>query len=140
MPDIENREALTRVFGYWPSFHDAEILSIHLDREGQSGYSGPTLEAKVHLFKMTSEVDERGSYVLRHHTLAKLRFLQVDNFKAEGFNQQNILWGLDITDVSERGLDDIKFAVRFPSSFGLEMEFCCKAVAVVRADPYRPSV
>lgn len=26
---IENAEALTRLFGHWPSFHDAEVLTNH---------------------------------------------------------------------------------------------------------------
>lgn len=139
MAVIENSEALTEVFGRWPSFHDAEILWIHFDRDGQCGYSGPTLETRIHVFEMTSEVNAQGGYVLRHHTLVTLRFLQVDNFNADGFNHQNVLWGLEITDVSERQLENIRFQVRFPSSYGLEMAFICKAIMVVATDAYSPA-
>jgi hypothetical protein len=139
MAEIENKEVLTEVFGYWPSFHDAEVLSIHLDREGQSGYFGPTSSAKVRVFEITSEVSEHGSYILRHHTLVTLRFFQVDDFQAGGFNHENTLWGLAITDVSDRQLENIKFEVRFSSSYGLEMAFVCKAVRVVAAESYSPA-
>jgi len=27
---IDSSEKLTNVFGYWPSFHDAEVLDLHL--------------------------------------------------------------------------------------------------------------
>jgi hypothetical protein len=75
---------------------------------------------------------------LRHHTLVTLRFYQVDSFLADGFNQQNVLWGLEMTDVSDRQMENIKFEVRFPSSFGLEMAFVCKAAGVIAAEPYTP--
>jgi hypothetical protein len=139
MEKVANSEALTGIFGYWPSFHDAEVLSIHFDREGHTGYGGPTLETKVHVFEMTSEVNERGFYVLRHHTIVTLRFFQVDDLLAEGFNVQNVLWGMEITDASDAQMENVTFKVRFSSSFGLEMAFACKAVAVIAAEPHSPS-
>jgi len=87
---------------------------------------------------MTSEIDPRGFYVLRHHTLVTLRFLQVDQFRAEEFNHQNALWGLDISDISDRQLENIKFQVRFSSSYGLDLAFVCKAVRVVAAEACTP--
>lgn len=67
--DIVQAGSLARVFGNWPSFHDAEIVWIRLDR-------GPTpsLEAAFHLFRMTKDVDESGYYLLKDHTLAVIRF------------------------------------------------------------------
>jgi hypothetical protein len=29
---IEGSQKITDIFGYWPSFHDAEIISFHLWR------------------------------------------------------------------------------------------------------------
>ena len=37
LPAIEYAEAITSIFGYWPSFHDAEVLTMHLDRDGEDG-------------------------------------------------------------------------------------------------------
>jgi hypothetical protein len=46
--------------GYWPSFHDADVLSASRD--------GDRCVAILHVFQMTNEVDERGYFVLtRHH-------------------------------------------------------------------------
>ncbi|PYU05658.1 MAG: hypothetical protein DMG33_10305, partial [Acidobacteria bacterium] len=29
---IENSRKLTEIFGYWPSFHDAEVIDLHFWR------------------------------------------------------------------------------------------------------------
>ncbi len=136
MADIENIEAVTGIFGCWPSFHDAEVLSVRLDRCGPSAARGPTIDTKIHVFEMTSEVDERGFYVCRFHTLVTLRFLQVENLRIDDFNCQNALWGLEIIDVSARQMEDVKFEVHFSPSFGVGMDFVCKAVLVVAAEPW----
>jgi hypothetical protein len=57
MPLVENAAALTKIFGKWPTFHDAEVLRIVLDRAGDDG---PTIEAQIHVFAMTSRVDDSG--------------------------------------------------------------------------------
>ena len=62
---FENSSALESIFGRWPSFHDAEMLRVVLDR---SGDEGPTLEAVIRVFEMTSDVDPKGYYVLKNHT------------------------------------------------------------------------
>ncbi len=45
---IAGAERVLDIFGAWPSFHDAEVLSLRLDRSGLSG--GPELEAEIHVF------------------------------------------------------------------------------------------
>jgi hypothetical protein len=42
---IAGAEKLITVFGYWPSFHDAEVLWIELRRRPCGEGYGPTLEA-----------------------------------------------------------------------------------------------
>jgi hypothetical protein len=139
MPEVQNAELLTRIFGYWPTFHDAEVLAIFFDREGRDGYYGPTLETKIHVFEMTSEIDDQGRYVLRHHTLVTLRFFQVDTFQADGFNHQNVLGELEINALDPSEKENARFRVCFSTSYGLEMEFHCKAIQVAAVEPFRPT-
>jgi hypothetical protein len=134
---VENAELLTRVFGRWPSFHDAEILAIRLDR-GSGVSVGPSLEADVHLFEMTSEVLPTGFYVLRNHTLVSLRFDEIDNMKLADFNHQNVIYGLTLEDVSAQQLERVKWKVSFDPSYGVSAEFECRTVGVVAAAPYVP--
>src|SRR5688500_17681908 len=106
---IEGSERLTSIFGYWPSFHDAEVIEFSLWRgniDPDAGvYTLPILTTKIHLWELTSEIDARGYYVLRHRTLATLRFHEVDEFCMDGFNHQNQIFSLNISsDEHEAGL------------------------------------
>ena len=96
MTRIQNHEVLTRIFGEWPSFHDAEIISILLDRGGEEG---PSLTIQVHLWQMTSEVDAKGYSVCKNYMLATLRFGRIVLEQLDGFNQQNSLFDLNIENI-----------------------------------------
>jgi hypothetical protein len=140
MSDIERitgSAQLVAVFGYWPSFHDAEVLWMHLDRRSHGEGSGPTLEALLHVFEITQEVGPDGCYILRHHVLVHLRFQDVVELRLEGFNHQNALMGLTLTDLRSRQWQHILFEVRFDSSCGMDASFQCHAVEVVSVVPCR---
>ncbi|SRR6266478_1917961 len=132
---IVGREKLFAIFGYWPSFHDAEVIWLKLDRRKNDQGLGPTLETQVHAFEMTKEVDEKGFYVLRHHVLVHFRFQDVVDLSLEGFNHQNTLFGLEIFDLTERQLEHIFFQVRFNSSYGMGASFQCHSIEVVEVSP-----
>jgi hypothetical protein len=142
MTTVINGDALTSIFGYWPSFHDAEVVKVRLDRGDEIGPRGeattPTLEADVHVFEMTNEVGPDGSYVLTKHTLATLAFRGIDELDLKWFNHQNVLWELGLKDISDQRLENLNWAVSFASSFGLEASFKCREVEVVGAVPFDP--
>ena len=97
---IAGSEKLTSIFGRWPSFHDAEVHELHfwrghIDTDAKL-YDLPVLTAKIHLWLMTGELDQKGYFVLAKHALATIKFSDVDNFKMEGFNHQNAIFGLNI--------------------------------------------
>jgi Immunity protein 50 len=133
---IHNSEALTSVFGTWPSFHDAEVVAVRLDR---SGMSGPEMEADIHVFEMTPEVTPEGFYRLRNHTLVTLLFTGIEGLSMDDFNQQNVLSDLVLKDTSERQPDVLEWEVVFAASFGLAAKFLCEAISVLRAEPFQPS-
>jgi hypothetical protein len=137
---IEGSERLTSVFGYWTSFHDAEVIEFSLwrgDVEPDAGrHTFPVLTTKIHLWELTSELDARGYYVLRHHTLATLRFHDVDEFRMEGFNHQNAIFSLDITaEEREGGLPPFR-RVEFQPAFGITSTFRCTRIEVIHAEPF----
>lgn len=102
---IQCAEKLTNVFGYWPSFHDAEVLEVHLSRghidPAQNIYQFPILTLKMHVWELTKEVDLEGYLVTKHHTLATLRFHDLADIEMKDFNHQNAILGLSLT-VCER--------------------------------------
>jgi len=136
---IVGREKITNIFGYWPSFHDAEVLEFHLWRGNVDpdvkAYVFPVLTVKIHLWEITSKVDTRGYCVLRHRTLATLRFHDVDHISMDGFNHQNAILGLSI-DMHQRkqGVSQL-FKVVFQSAFGMAASFECNRVEVLDASP-----
>ena len=137
--DITDRilgaESLIAVFGYWPSFHDAEVTWMKLNRRPSGEGYGPTLDAMVHAFEATSEVGADGCHVLRHHVLVHFRFFDVVELQLEAFNHQNVLYGLEITNLHERQLENFKFGVRFEPSYGVDASFQCRSVEVVAVVP-----
>jgi hypothetical protein len=142
MAKVRNSEAIEKIFGYWPSFHDAEVLHVRLDRGDPPNPEGearrPTLETDIHVFEMTDQVTEEGFYVLHKHTLVTFAFQGVDELQLNGFNNQNALFGLRPEDISDRQLELLKWSVGLDSSFGLEANFMCEEIKVVRAVPFDP--
>jgi hypothetical protein len=126
---IKNSSLLTDIFGRWPSFHDAEVISIELFRD-PNGTNEPSLRAKIYVFEATPEVDSRGFFILKNHVLVTLIFRGIDDNSIAGFNQQNVLSDIAITDISSRQLDQLRYEVHFPSLFGVEAEFKCRAIEV----------
>ena len=55
---------LTEAMGYWPSFHDANLVGV--SRENGA------LRVVVHVFAMTDRVDPAGYFVLEKHHLVTL--------------------------------------------------------------------
>src|SRR6185295_969214 len=102
MKGIENAELIERIFGCWPSFHDAEVHGIVITRDGASG---ARMDVTIHHWQMTGDVDSKGYYVLNHHTLTTLRFSHICDLQLAGFNHQNVLWDLEISELAESDAD-----------------------------------
>jgi Immunity protein 50 len=140
---IENSEALTDIFGYWPSFHDAEVLRIRLDnREGEvddrGAPAGPRLEADIHVFEITDTVTAEGFYALRHHTLVTFAFDGIADDHLQWFSHQNALSELFLEDITDDQVERLRWSVHFDSSIGVEARFKCEAIRIVSAVPYEP--
>ena len=135
-PDIAGSQQLVDVFGYWPSFHDAEVMRFSLDRSGSGEMPGPTAEAVIHVFEMTPEVGPGGTYVLKNHSLVTLRFYAVVELEVQGFGEQNALWGLQIINIAERQLERVRFDIQFQGSYGMDAGFQCYSVEVLSVEPY----
>jgi hypothetical protein len=135
---IRNSEALVERFGGWPSFHDAEVLSLQLDRRGELGEPGPSLTLVIHLFKATGQRDLRGGMAWGTHTAATLLFASVSELTLEGFNNQNVLWDLDIVELAAPAVPERSFSVELSTSHGLAASFFCGVAAVVGVEPYQP--
>lgn len=138
MTAIPGAQPLVRIFGYWPTFHDAEVIRFGLDR-GPPTIEGPTAEADILVFEITKEVSPSGQHVLRHHTLVTIRFRGVTDLQLDGFNGQNALMGLNIHDITDRQLEGLRYEVNFEGSYGMGAHFLCRGAEVVRVQPWDPT-
>jgi immunity protein 50 of polymorphic toxin system len=114
----------------WPSFHDSEVLSMRLDR----GTGHPSLEVDIHVHQMTNDLDERGCFVQRHHTLTTLRFDDIRKFEISDFNAQNAIDDIQITRSNDR---EFPYIVDWIGLNGCGTHLECKSVTVVDAGPWR---
>lgn len=137
---IQGSEKLTNIFGYWPSFHDAEVLELYLWRgyvePDKDSYIFPVLTIKVHVWELTTEVDSNGYLVRRHHTLVTLKFRDVEALKIDGFNHQNAIFGMSIVQCERESNASPYFAVELEQSFGIGSTFKCLGIEVADAIPW----
>jgi hypothetical protein len=63
---VQNAGRLIDVMGYWPSFHDANVMSVERGDD--------SLRLRIHVFAMTDRLDPAGYYELEKHHLATLAF------------------------------------------------------------------
>ncbi len=135
---IAGSEKLTRIYGGWPTFHDAEVIELRHWRgqmkpgaEWDESNVLPTLTVTIHVF-----IELSGS----QHTLATLKFEDVDEYRMEGFNHQNAILSLAIVARDREkiaGFQELPpdFAVEFESAFGMSASFRCSRIEVVDAVP-----
>jgi hypothetical protein len=137
---------LTDIFGYWPSFHDAEIHEVNLnvsDREPWVvGSASPVMEMSIHAFEMTKDLTPNGSFVLTKHIMTRLRFRNVEGLQLSDFSFQNCIFELVF------GIEPMSYphgggpvdgpppnvlTVRIYSSVGLSGQFKCQSAEVLSA-------
>jgi hypothetical protein len=87
--DVPGAVEIVNWFGQWPTFHDAEIVSIELNRSGTS-----TL--KVHTFVTTKELDARGCFMTNKHAVVSFLLDDICALQLDGFNHQNVIFDLEL--------------------------------------------
>ena len=122
-------EKVTSHFGEWPHFHDMEIVSVAFDRRGPAG---PSAEFTIFAWSYTGRLAPEGHFEQQLHALIRFRCELVTGSTIEGFNNQNVLDGLDFAAA------DGSVRVSFPSIYGFGGFIVCARVEVLdvtRATP-----
>lgn len=88
---ISGASELQAWFGSWPSFHDAEILELHLDRQGLS-------ILRVHAWKLEYSKD-KSELLSTRHFVARFVFDEITNLELDGFNHQNVIDGFSFKEI-----------------------------------------
>jgi Immunity protein 50 len=119
---LDNSDLIVAVFGSWPSFHDAEILSIGLDR------SGVAISIRI-----LTWIERGGTFYE-----VSFRFDDIENLVLQDFNHQNVMWGLVLTETTEErfatGNFENRVKVEIDSVFGATCSFTCRGGSVVSVE------
>jgi len=101
-PTIPGAESLVGWFGYWPRFHDAEVLDLKL---------GPSSVLRLRAFEMTAETDAAGHYKLQKHCTVSFWFSDEVEFSlASDSGAAGIILGLNFEKAGDRLKMDIRSA------------------------------
>jgi hypothetical protein len=117
LSEIAGAQELHDWFGYWPTFHDAEIVSLHLNRRSPSSML-------IHTWEMTNKVDERGFYVMEKHAVVEFIFEDISELELGGFSHQNVIFGLNLD------RKDAGFLLRLDPCYGLAGTIEAKKVSI----------
>ena len=124
------------MFGYWPTFHDAEVLRVTLSRDRTiPDATPPFLDLDLYTFDTDGTLTPEGYYRLTNEVVVSFRFHGLDALMLDGFNQQNVLWELNVAPASDADGRPI-LQVDLPSSFGLGGSFQCKTAEVLAVRPW----
>lgn len=104
-------------FGYWPSFHDAEIVSLVLNRDGLSSL-------RLHTWHTTSQVDERGCYIKEKHVVVSFHMEEILELALNNFSQQNVIFGLEIVE------DQQAYKLVLDPCYGLEGSIRARTISI----------
>lgn len=116
LADIPGASELVAWFGFWPTFHDGEVLSLHLNRAGPS-------RVRIHTWERTNELDSRGYYISRKHVIVTFVLEDVSELELNGFSCQNVLSELLLT--------------KDPSGYKLELGPCYGMYGTITAGSIR---
>ncbi|TGD77973.1 Imm50 family immunity protein [Hymenobacter wooponensis] len=123
---IVNAEVVRQFFGYWPSFHDAEITKVTF--EANRGYHAAATFV-INAFGMTKEGQtNRFSKPVKHCTI-ELQFIDIQEVEFDCFSHQNVIFDLLI----EESGSNLKCT--FDSSVGLDASIVAKEVRVLSLTP-----
>lgn len=124
---IDGAERVIEVIGFWPSFHDAEVISFSISR--------PLLDANlVTVAKLCVHYREHEAvgvgtadleYVCRKSLLVELIFNDIHDLSLSEFNRQNVLDSIDL-----KRSQDSTIVAELVSIWGFGGVIHCSHVAV----------
>ena len=126
---IKGSDALVARLGYWPSFHDSEVVRVILERKPNPSVGCASVDVLVYYAEATVEYEDdiHFEYGTKNELLIGFRFDGVDGVVVGDFNHQNVID--DIVVEPAAGSDLLQ--VTFESIFGAEVSLKCKVASIV---------
>ncbi|UBM27039.1 immunity 50 family protein [Pseudomonas sp. p1(2021b)] len=124
---VQNSGKVVKALGFWPGFHDAEVISVSASR---SGVGNPTsssarLCVNVRYYKEIGQGTADYEVVCFQNLLIEFLFDDLRFFSVEDFNHQNVIDAIEFLRV-----DDQLIEVNIRSIFGFGGVIRCARVEV----------
>ena len=127
---ISGSEKVIAALGYWPKFHDAEVILFSAARASpfKTGDTVGHLNLNVREYIPVGEGTAQYEQVCSKNLLIRLVFHEIRDVEISGFNHQNVIDSITFsrTQINDR----TNIVVEIEPIFGLGGLFCCSSVAV----------
>ena len=123
---IVNHHFVTDHYGYWPEFHDAEIISVYCNRNAEN-YS-PSIEFKIQVSEITNKIIGT-HYKLIKHSIIEIELLDVVEMDMKGFNMQNVAFYIIF------GQDSELLTMEVNPSYGLAAYVSARQIRIKKLEP-----
>ena len=116
---IQGSDDLVTWFGRWPSFHDAEIVSVRIERDGKS-----TL--RIRAWVTGDRTNDRGEYIREREAIVvfELRGIRQIRLEGEDADTQNVIAALTIEQLSDG------YRIELSPSYGLSGQVVARELSV----------
>lgn len=127
---IHGSEEVVSALGYWPSFHDAEVLSFTLERGARPEEKRSVARISVHVrqYEPRHEGTAEFEMALVQNVVVTLCFEDVEAIEVEDFNFQNVINSLQI--LPEAEVPSALLRVEVESIYGFGARWLCKSARV----------
>lgn len=127
---IQGYEELVSALGYWPSFHDAEVLSFTLARgaEPDEKRSVAQMVVQVRQYEARHEGTAKYEMALVQNVVITFFFEGVEAVEVEDFNFQNVIDSLRVLPAAE--LPSAMLRVEVESIYGFGARWLCKEARI----------
>jgi hypothetical protein len=89
VPDAPGASEIVAWFGRWPSFHDAEVLTLHLVRRGES-------HLDLHTWGLGQLDGKTGRFQRERECVVRIVLMEVVDLQLADFSVQNVIFGLGV--------------------------------------------
>ncbi|RIV26393.1 hypothetical protein D2Q93_04275 [Alicyclobacillaceae bacterium I2511] len=87
---IKNKNLVERFFGYFPSFHDDEVLTVILS------HKGPSVSFQILASEWINGVDGQGRVIRGKTGIVTFKLNGVSDVELDGLSEHNYLLGIDV--------------------------------------------
>lgn len=129
-PPIPGTDEVLSELGWWPSFHDAEVVHFSLSRGAtpELRKSEAQLEVQVREYETRHAGTAQYELALVKNIVIRFVFTGVEEVQVEDFNFQNVINSLEIRRESE--VPESRIRVEIESTYGFGASLFCTTAQV----------